>query len=93
MGLYIDGMDIPKTCDYCFLERDRYCFLTGKIDHRPEWRREIAEGRAGYCPLKELPPHGRLIDADALDDVCVRLNNEGWGITVGEHKLLDSVLF
>ena len=23
-------------------------------------------GRAEFCPLIELPPHGRLIDADAL---------------------------
>ena len=23
-------------------------------------------GRAEWCPIKELPPHGRLIDADAL---------------------------
>ena len=23
-------------------------------------------GRAEWCPIKELPPHGRLVDADAL---------------------------
>lgn len=36
----------------------------------------------------------RLIDADALDDVITRLNfNENWGITRGEYKLINSVLF
>lgn len=36
----------------------------------------------------------RLIDADALDDVVMRLNAEGdSGITRSEYKLIDSVLF
>ncbi len=36
----------------------------------------------------------RLIDADALDDVMMRLNfKENRGITRGEYKLIDSVLF
>ena len=36
----------------------------------------------------------RLIDADALDDVTMRLNfKENWGITRIEYKLIDSVLF
>lgn len=26
--------------------------------------------RAEWCPIKELPPHGRLIDADALMQMC-----------------------
>lgn len=35
----------------------------------------------------------RLIDADALDDVVLLLNEKNWGITRGEYKLIDSVLF
>lgn len=36
----------------------------------------------------------RLIDADAIDDVVMRLNAEGdSGITRSEYKLIDSVLF
>ena len=27
---------------------------------------DISDGRPDWCPLIELPPHGRLIDADAL---------------------------
>ena len=26
---------------------------------------DISDGRPDWCPLIELPPHGRLIDADA----------------------------
>lgn len=36
----------------------------------------------------------RLIDADALDEVVIDLNlNRDFGITRGEYKLIDSVLF
>ena len=36
----------------------------------------------------------RLIDADSLDDVVMRLNaEENRGITRSEYKLIDSVLF
>ena len=36
----------------------------------------------------------RLIDADALDEVVLNLNvNRDFGITRGEYKLIDSVLF
>lgn len=36
----------------------------------------------------------RLIDADALNDVVMRLNAKGdSGITRSEYKLIDSVLF
>ena len=35
----------------------------------------------------------RLIDADALETVITQLNENGWEITRGEYKLIDSVLF
>ena len=35
----------------------------------------------------------RLIDADALDDVIQILNEKNWGITRGDYKLIDAVLF
>ena len=36
----------------------------------------------------------RLIDADALDEVVLNLNtNRDFGITRGDYKLIDSVLF
>lgn len=34
-----------------------------------------------------------LIDRNQLDDVCSRLNADGWGITRNEYKLIDRVLF
>ena len=34
-----------------------------------------------------------LIDRNQLDEVCSRLNEDGWGITRNEYKLIDRVLF
>lgn len=34
-----------------------------------------------------------LIDRNQLDEVCSRLNENGWGITRNEYKLIDRVLF
>jgi len=35
----------------------------------------------------------RLIDADALDETFSRLNDDGWQLTRGDHKRMESVLF
>lgn len=56
MGIYIPGMKMPKDCRECPLfgytaEDDFMCLIQDGED---------------ACPLIELPPHGRLIDADAL---------------------------
>ena len=55
----------------------------------------------GYSKLREiivngtpLPKgHGRLIDADTLDDVVMRMNENGAQITRNEYKLIDNVIF
>lgn len=44
MGVYIKGMEMPKTCDDCFLPL-RYCPYAMKPN--------------GECPLIPVPPHGR----------------------------------
>lgn len=63
MSIYIKGLQMPQTCRECPLEQpnDSYnCAINGKsyswgLTHRPH-----------DCPLIEVPPHGRLINADAL---------------------------
>ena len=54
MGLYIKGMEMPNNCGACPLRlawcRERIYMVT-----RPE-----------RCSLVPVPPHGRLIDAEAL---------------------------
>lgn len=70
MGVYIKGMDMPKTCrdcGYCWVRKDmKNCEAKyGLPISNDRWDME----RASFCPLTEVPePHGRLIDADALAD-------------------------
>jgi len=66
MGVYIN-MEMPKNCMLCPLcveEADpangEMCMVTGTL--MPPCTRE----RLDNCPLVPAPPHGRLIDADAL---------------------------
>ena len=64
MSTLIKGMKMPKMCLNCrFLElspeHGDFCILTKQVHFR-------FKNRPKDCPLIEIPPHGRLIDADAL---------------------------
>lgn len=66
MSVLIKGMEMPKNCAECPCRMigytADYCNVLGKfIDFAVG-----SDGRRKDCPLIELPPHGRLIDADAL---------------------------
>lgn len=62
MSILIKGMKMPTSClscDFCNPFTDTpYCRRLMKITP--------ISTRLDDCPLVELPPHGRLIDADAL---------------------------
>lgn len=61
IGVYIKDMDKPSDCDLCNFEDYGYCrALLSYIN--------VEEGIDTRCPLIEVKaPHGRLIDADAID--------------------------
>ena len=67
MSVVIRGMKMPTSCSECafcgyYGKGDHVCDITGK-----EVVYELSlENRLDDCPLVELPPHGRLIDADEL---------------------------
>lgn len=66
MSIIVRGMEMPKNCGSCPLRRINenraWCYRTGEyIDFNKEF-----DGRKNNCPLIEVPPHGRLIDADAI---------------------------
>lgn len=72
MSILIKGMEKPEEC---------YCCPCSTINMNGRWGKCNLLGRdyAGDphkiyddCPLVEIPPHGRLIDADALK---TKLNN------------------
>ena len=79
MGVYIN-MEMPENCFECELKTapgENYWICAGKKKHIPipsELKNLCDETGAepifqppDFCPLIEIPPHGRLIDADALD--------------------------
>lgn len=56
MSILIKGMEMPKSCGNCFFDT-----------HCDNWRlRNWGAPPPDDCPLVPVPPHGRLIDADAL---------------------------
>ena len=57
------NMEMPKDCFFCpFADDKLHCPLT---DNTYDWR---ITNRPSDCPLVEIKPHGRLIDADALSE-------------------------
>ena len=70
MSILIRGMEMPKSCFYCPMrwkvDPDNIkCLATGEV-FEETFTATIEMRNAGNCPLVEIPPHGRLIDADAL---------------------------
>ena len=70
MSVYIKNMEMPKSCCECFAFKsnaDGYLFCKAK---RIAFGKEDAEWlplkTPNWCPLSPVPPHGMLIDADAL---------------------------
>lgn len=83
MSVLIKGMKMPETCSKCFfcqlggLDLKLRCLVTDEsiINF------DVKEKRAGNCPLVEIPPHGRLIDADKL---CEYTRNSIIGIDAND---------
>lgn len=75
MGVYIKGMEMPKTCCACFCARDNECGITRYEPTFAEWYEDGVKD----CPLVHVPPHGRLIDADALMlEIQEYIEEYGW---------------
>lgn len=67
MGVYIDGMEMPKTCrdcEYCWVRKSlKSCEAKYGLPVGDRWDIE----RASFCPLTEVPsPHGPLVDKDLI---------------------------
>ena len=94
MSVLIRGMEMPKRCFECiFLTTvPNFFCLAGKRDLCAEHGINIS--RPDWCPLIELPPHGRLGDLDKLnihdispvDGFCVM------GVTEEDIELADTVI-
>ena len=68
MSVLIKGMEMPTNCDNCWALDDYGDYPRCRItEEQRGYNFPIREKRMDKCPLVEIPPHGRLIDADALE--------------------------
>ena len=66
MGIYIKDMKMPKSCAVCpFCNYYGACVLFS-YGIPARYNMNPHKERPSWCELKELPLHGRLIDADVL---------------------------
>ena len=67
MSIIIKGIEMPTCCDDCFALDDHgdypYCLIS-RDQRGYTFRTDISTMPS--CPFIEVPPHGRLIDADAF---------------------------
>lgn len=73
MGIYIKGMEMPKSCpcELTGVGYDLYCSFVYGIPKRVREYYECCENgtRPDWCPLIEVSePHGRLIDEKHICD-------------------------
>ena len=71
MGVYIQGMEMPKSCSLCKLKTavgpdKEKCLVSGVEFYSWDAGWGDEQRRHESCPLIPVPPHGRLIDADAV---------------------------
>ena len=60
MSVLIKGMDMPQWCGECRFAVDGWCYAYGK----PNVEALSNDGITNWCPLVEVPKHGRFVDAD-----------------------------
>ena len=63
MGIYIKNMEMPKKCIRCPVNVYGRCLVN---DDKDVSKATADAVRDKDCPLIPVPPHGRLIDGDAL---------------------------
>ena len=73
MSILIEGMEMPKNCYGCpFFKKVDYWNKDDEADTLSKCRRtgeftwESVNGYLPNCPLVPVPPHGRLIDENAI---------------------------
>lgn len=75
MSVLIKGMEKPQMCDVCeFCLRDISGYDWCCLPMTRERNKPIDEPgmRPSWCPLVEVPPHGRLVDADELREIMAK---------------------
>lgn len=81
MGVYIKGMEMPRTCYECWALDDDYDYPMCRITQEQRGYDFDTRGRKmDKCPLTERPePHCRLIDEDEILNALRRIASMPWG--------------
>lgn len=82
MSILIKGMEMPKSCSECPLFESKYhyhgCHAVPKSFNDMDMWNFVGD-RPSWCPLIELPPHGRLIvEDDAIETAWMILAGIGY---------------
>lgn len=94
MSVLIKNVEMPMHCAMCGFHgamgdpmiSQHFCKVTGENILTPY------KGRLLDCPLVEIPPHGRLIDADALRDnnsSAIEINSPDGTILAIDVAIID----
>ena len=65
MKAYLE-IEMPESCYYCPIANDGF-YLCKATSPFKELEDDCEECKPQWCPLIPIQPHGRLIDADALE--------------------------
>lgn len=79
MSILIKGMEMPESCYYCpfadgVWQKNKRCLING--EEMPRDGRNVQQNHL-TCPLIEVLPHGRLIDANATYDSIAEVEHSG----------------
>lgn len=69
MDILIRGMEMPETCKLCYLSEfdpGFYAYVCKPTGIRIDCDMAKIDRPRRICPLVPVPPHGDLIDRDAL---------------------------
>ena len=77
MSILIKGMEMPRTCIECPLQFGGMCYVQPPEIDQPRVAPTVEEctSRTDWCPLIEVPEHGRLIDADVFERNLIPMQN------------------
>ena len=93
MGIYIKGMDMPSCCMFCPISNASGCGMMNPPVLMTS--KEMLADRPDWCPLVPVPPHGRLIDADAVIDLVMQYCPDDDGVCskagADLRELLDEI--
>lgn len=93
MGIYIKGMEMPKRCHDC--EMSALVDVSDGLTYGCQALKEMISNdreRLPNCPLIEVPPHGRLIDADAFVNKHFTNNYIVSAMTASKNELSTALL-